>query len=105
MLLHSDASKDALLFYNDLRSLAAARDSSRCYGSECYVFLDMSDPVIIVELREKMINLPGLTVRSEANPSEDVAIEFSGLRPGKKLYDELLISDNISPPSTYDGVR
>ena len=57
----------------------------------------MGEPVKIVELAEKMINLTGLTVRSETNPSGEIAVEFSGLRPGEKLYEELLIGDNVSP--------
>lgn len=65
-------------------------------GGDVFV-LDMGEPVKIVELAEKMINLTGLTVRSEANPSGEIAIEFSGLRPGEKLYEELLIGDNVSP--------
>ncbi|NLD01515.1 MAG: polysaccharide biosynthesis protein [Gammaproteobacteria bacterium] len=65
-------------------------------GGDVFV-LDMGEPVKIVELAEKMINLTGLTVRSEANPSGEIAVEFSGLRPGEKLYEELLIGDNVSP--------
>ncbi len=57
----------------------------------------MGEPVKIIELAEKMINLTGLTVRSETNPSGEIAVEFSGLRPGEKLYEELLIGDNVSP--------
>jgi FlaA1/EpsC-like NDP-sugar epimerase len=44
-----------------------------------------------------MIHLSGLSVRSEKNPHGDIAIEFTGLRPGEKLYEELLIGDNVSP--------
>ena len=65
-------------------------------GGDVFV-LDMGEPVKIVELAEKMINLTGLTVRSESNPNGEIAIEFSGLRPGEKLYEELLIGDNVSP--------
>ena len=65
-------------------------------GGDVFV-LDMGEPVKIVELAEKMIRLTGLTVRSEANPSGEIAIEFSGLRPGEKLYEELLIGDNVTP--------
>lgn len=65
-------------------------------GGDVFV-LDMGEPVKIVELAEKMINLTGLTVRSENNPSGEIAVEFSGLRPGEKLYEELLIGDNVSP--------
>uniref|UniRef100_UPI0039066991 polysaccharide biosynthesis protein n=1 Tax=Pseudomonas protegens TaxID=380021 RepID=UPI0039066991 len=61
-----------------------------------YVFvLDMGEPVKIVELAEKMIHLSGLSIRSEKNPHGDIAIEFTGLRPGEKLYEELLIGDNV----------
>ncbi len=65
-------------------------------GGDVFV-LDMGEPVKIAELAEKMIHLSGLSVRSEANPNGDIAIEFSGLRPGEKLYEELLIGDNVSP--------
>ena len=63
-------------------------------GGDVFV-LDMGEPVRIAELAEKMIHLSGLSVRSEKNPHGDVAIEFSGLRPGEKLYEELLIGDNV----------
>lgn len=63
-------------------------------GGDVFV-LDMGEPVKIVELAEKMIHLSGLSLRSERNPHGDIAIEFSGLRPGEKLYEELLIGDNV----------
>jgi FlaA1/EpsC-like NDP-sugar epimerase len=63
-------------------------------GGDVFV-LDMGEPVRIVELAEKMIHLSGYSVRSEANPHGDIAIEYSGLRPGEKLYEELLIGDNV----------
>ncbi|AKA85329.1 polysaccharide biosynthesis protein [Pseudomonas synxantha] len=63
-------------------------------GGDVFV-LDMGEPVKIVELAEKMIHLSGLSVRSEKNPHGDIAIEFTGLRPGEKLYEELLIGDNV----------
>ncbi|WP_313201750.1 nucleoside-diphosphate sugar epimerase/dehydratase [Pseudomonas sp.] len=65
-------------------------------GGDVFV-LDMGEPVKIVELAEKMIHLSGLSVRSPGNPNGDIAIEFSGLRPGEKLYEELLIGDDVSP--------
>ena len=65
-------------------------------GGDVFV-LDMGEPVKIVELAEKMIHLSGLSVRSERNPHGDIAIEFTGLRPGEKLYEELLIGDNVIP--------
>lgn len=63
-------------------------------GGDVFV-LDMGEPVRIVELAEKMIHLSGFSVRSERNPMGDIAIEFTGLRPGEKLYEELLIGDNV----------
>jgi FlaA1/EpsC-like NDP-sugar epimerase len=63
-------------------------------GGDVFV-LDMGEPVKIVELAEKMIHLSGLSVRSEKNTHGDIAIEFTGLRPGEKLYEELLIGDNV----------
>jgi FlaA1/EpsC-like NDP-sugar epimerase len=65
-------------------------------GGDVFV-LDMGQPVKILDLAEQMINLSGLSVRSEQNPHGDIAIEFTGLRPGEKLYEELLIGDNVSP--------
>jgi FlaA1/EpsC-like NDP-sugar epimerase len=63
-------------------------------GGDVFV-LDMGEPVKIVELAERMIHLSGLSVRSDRNPQGDIAIEFTGLRPGEKLYEELLIGDNV----------
>lgn len=65
-------------------------------GGDVYV-LDMGEPVRIATLAEKMIHLSGLTVRSEKQPHGDIAIEYTGLRPGEKLYEELLIGDNVQP--------
>lgn len=63
-------------------------------GGDVFV-LDMGEPVKIAELAEKMIHLSGLSVRSTSNPLGDISIEFTGLRPGEKLYEELLIGDNV----------
>ncbi|MNG08925.1 UDP-N-acetyl-alpha-D-glucosamine C6 dehydratase [compost metagenome] len=63
-------------------------------GGDVFV-LDMGEPVKIIELAEKMIHLSGLSVRSEKNQHGDISIEFTGLRPGEKLYEELLIGDNV----------
>ncbi|TVT72807.1 MAG: polysaccharide biosynthesis protein [Pseudomonas sp.] len=64
-------------------------------GGDVFV-LDMGQPVKIAELAEKLIHLSGLNVRSEKCPHGDIAIEYTGLRPGEKLYEELLIGDNVS---------
>ncbi|OZY49127.1 polysaccharide biosynthesis protein [Pseudomonas lundensis] len=63
-------------------------------GGDVFV-LDMGEPVRIVELAEKMIHLSGLSIRSDKNLHGDIEIEFTGLRPGEKLYEELLIGDNV----------
>jgi FlaA1/EpsC-like NDP-sugar epimerase len=63
-------------------------------GGDVFV-LDMGEPVRIAELAEKMIHLSGLSVRSERNPQGDIEIEFTGLRVGEKLFEELLIGDNV----------
>ncbi len=65
-------------------------------GGDVFV-LDMGEPVKIADLAKKMILLSGLSVRSAQNPEGDIAIDFVGLRPGEKLYEELLIGDNVSP--------
>jgi len=59
-------------------------------GGEVFV-LDMGKPVRIYDLAVKMINLSGLKVRDEENPDGDIEIKYTGLRPGEKLYEELLV--------------
>ncbi len=63
-------------------------------GGEVYV-LDMGQPVRIIDLARRMIHLSGLTVRDDENPEGDIALEIVGLRPGEKLYEELLIGENV----------
>jgi FlaA1/EpsC-like NDP-sugar epimerase len=60
--------------------------------------LDMGEPVRIADLARRMVELSGLTVRDEDEPDGDIELEITGLRPGEKLYEELLIGDN--PQST-----
>src|SRR5205085_11305005 len=62
-------------------------------GGEVFV-LDMGEPVRIRDLAVNMIELAGLSVRDENNPDGDVEIAVIGLRPGEKLYEELLIGEN-----------
>ncbi len=64
-------------------------------GGDVFV-LDMGQPVKILELARRMIHLSGFTVRDEANPDGDVEIHFTGLRPGEKLYEELLIGEKVT---------
>ncbi|MBT3068372.1 nucleoside-diphosphate sugar epimerase/dehydratase [Rhodoferax sp. U11-2br] len=61
--------------------------------------LDMGQPVKIVDLARRMIELSGLRVRDAAHPGGDIEIAITGLRPGEKLYEELLIGDNPEPTS------
>ena len=65
-------------------------------GGDVFV-LDMGEPIRILELARRMVALAGLTVRSDQHPSGDIDITFTGLRPGEKLYEELLIGDNPLP--------
>ncbi len=62
-------------------------------GGDVFV-LDMGEPVRIMDLARRMIELSGLTVRDSNNRDGDIEIEIAGLRPGEKLYEELLIGDN-----------
>ena len=62
-------------------------------GGEVYV-LDMGEPVKIIDLARTMVHLSGLTVKSDTEPHGDIAIEEIGLRPGEKLYEELLIGND-----------
>lgn len=64
-------------------------------GGDVFV-LDMGKSVKIVDLAKKMIRLSGYEVLNDENPDGDIAIEFTGLRPGEKLYEELLIGDDVT---------
>ncbi len=65
-------------------------------GSSGDVFvLDMGEPVKISDLAKQMINLTGMSVRSADNPGGDIEVHFTGLRDGEKLYEELLIGDDV----------
>ena len=66
-------------------------------GGDVYV-LDMGEPVKILDLARRIIELSGLTVKDENQPTGDIEVNITGLRPGEKLYEELLIGDN--PQST-----
>ena len=64
-------------------------------GGDVFV-LDMGEPVKIYDLAKRLINLSGMEVKEESNPEGDIEIIFTGLRPGEKLYEELLIGGNVS---------
>ena len=63
-------------------------------GGDVFV-LDMGEPIKIIDLAYKMIHLSGLTPIDNENPDGDIRIEFTGLRPGEKLYEELLIGSDV----------
>ncbi|WP_204742191.1 nucleoside-diphosphate sugar epimerase/dehydratase [Guyparkeria sp. SCN-R1] len=64
-------------------------------GGDVFV-LDMGEPVKIAHLARRMIHLSGLEVRDEENPDGDIEITYTGLRPGEKLYEELLIGEAVN---------
>jgi FlaA1/EpsC-like NDP-sugar epimerase len=64
-------------------------------GGDVFV-LDMAKPVKIDDLARRLVNLMGLTVRDEFNPDGDIEISYTGLRPAEKLYEELLIGNNVT---------
>ena len=70
--------------------------SAMAAGGDVFV-LDMGEPVRIYDLAVKMVYLSGLLVKDEAHPQGDIEIKVTGLRPGEKLYEELLIGDNPQP--------
>ncbi|KQO79782.1 nucleoside-diphosphate sugar epimerase/dehydratase [Rhizobium sp. Leaf262] len=61
-------------------------------GGDVFV-LDMGEPIKIIDLARRMVELSGLTVQDEMNPGGDIRIATTGLRPGEKLYEEMLIGD------------
>jgi FlaA1/EpsC-like NDP-sugar epimerase len=65
-------------------------------GGDVFV-LDMGQPVKIFDLASRMVALSGLTVRNDVNPDGDITIKTTNLRPGEKLYEELLIGESPSP--------
>ena len=63
-------------------------------GGDVFV-LDMGDPIKILDLAYRMIHLSGLKPIDTSNPDGDIKVKFTGLRPGEKLYEELLIGDDV----------
>lgn len=64
-------------------------------GGDVFV-LDMGEPVKIIDLAHRMVTLSGLTIRDEANADGDIEIKTTGLRPGEKLFEELLIGESVN---------
>jgi FlaA1/EpsC-like NDP-sugar epimerase len=90
--------KDIIRYFMTIPEAAqlVIQAGSMAKGGEVFV-LDMGKPVKIYDLACTLINLSGLTVRNDDNPDGDIAIEEIGLRPGEKLFEELLIGENPMP--------
>lgn len=90
--------KDIIRYFMTIPEAAqlVIQAGSMAEGGEVFV-LDMGKPVKIYDLACTLINLSGLTVRDDDNPDGDIAIEEIGLRPGEKLFEELLIGENPMP--------
>ncbi|MDR2365072.1 MAG: polysaccharide biosynthesis protein [Zoogloeaceae bacterium] len=73
--------------------IQAGSMASQGQGGDVFV-LDMGEPVKILHLAQRMVALSGLSVQDAAHPDGDIRIDVTGLRPGEKLHEELLISDN-----------
>ncbi|MDD4975348.1 MAG: nucleoside-diphosphate sugar epimerase/dehydratase [Bacteriovorax sp.] len=76
-------------------SLLVIQAGSMATGGEVFV-LDMGEPIKIVDLARRMIKLSGLEIREPGIPLGDIEIQFTGLRPGEKLYEELLIGESAT---------
>ncbi len=71
-------------------------------GGDVFI-LDMGEQIKIIDLATKMIHLSGFNIKNEENPDGDVEIKFTGLRPGEKLYEELLVTES-SQPTTHPKI-
>ena len=88
--------KDIIRYFMTIPEAAQLVIQAGAMGSGGDVFvLDMGEPVKIADLAKRMIHLMGLEVRDEVHPKGDIEIHYSGLRPGEKLYEELLIGENV----------
>lgn len=92
--------KDIIRYFMTIPEAAGLVIQAGAMGKGGDVFvLDMGDQVKISELAERMVYLLGLTVKTNKNPLGDIEINYSGLRPGEKLYEELLIGENVTGTS------
>jgi FlaA1/EpsC-like NDP-sugar epimerase len=93
-LTHPDITR----YFMSIQEAAQLVIQAGAMGSGADVFvLDMGEPVRIYDLASRIVELSGLTLRNERNPHGDIEIKVTGLRPGEKLYEELLIGDNPKP--------
>lgn len=87
--------KDIIRYFMTIPEAAQLVIQAGAMGAGGDVFvLDMGEPVKIADLARRMIHLMGLEVKDDKHPGGDIEIKFSGLRPGEKLYEELLIGNN-----------
>ncbi|PZN28438.1 MAG: hypothetical protein DIU71_15985 [Proteobacteria bacterium] len=89
--------KDVIRYFMTIPEAAqlVLQAGAMAQGGDVFV-LDMSEPVRIEDLARRMINLMGLTVRDANNPDGDIEIVYTGLRPAEKLFEELLIGNNVT---------
>ncbi len=92
-LTHPDVSRYFMTIQEAAELVIQA--SAMSDGGDVFV-LDMGDSVKIIDLAKKMVNLSGLKLKEENSKEGDISIEITGLRPGEKLYEELLIGNNAS---------
>jgi FlaA1/EpsC-like NDP-sugar epimerase len=89
--------RDIVRYFMTIKEAAelVIQAGSMAEGGDVFV-LDMGQPVKILELARRMILLTGMTIREASNPEGDIEIIYTGLRPGEKLYEELLVGANVS---------
>ncbi|MCH8137070.1 MAG: polysaccharide biosynthesis protein, partial [Proteobacteria bacterium] len=89
--------RDIIRYFMTIREAAelVIQAGSMARGGDVFV-LDMGEPVRIQDLAYRMVRLMGLTVQDATNPDGDIAIQYIGLRPAEKLYEELLIGSNVA---------
>ena len=89
--------KDVTRYFMTITEAAQLVIQAGSMGKYSEVFvLDMGKSIKIIDLIKKMINLSGFTIRDDKNPTGDIKIKIIGLRPGEKLYEELLVSGDVS---------
>ena len=97
---HPEVTRYFMTIYESVHLILQTFKMSK--GGEVFL-LDMGKPVKIIDIAEKMARLSGLTLISDDNPDGDIKINIIGLRPGEKLYEELLINEE-SMPSKNDNI-
>lgn len=90
---HSDVTRYFMTITEAAGLVLQAASLSR--GGDLFL-LDMGEPVKILELARRMIHLKGYTLKNEYNPDGDIAIEITGLKPGEKLHEELLVGESAA---------